>query len=273
MIKSLQKRLNQEVNMHFDDLQKLYGTPRKSFMPKCLAIRKEIPTYPFRLNERDNIYPPNELDFGGCIFKGRKQGINEIVKSFDYIDHEHSWLFIPSENLWIDDTLDYEHFKSRYASVSPDHFISIFLSYIFDEVEIFHTHPDSIVFDLFNDSYTDKQNALIRGLQPSHEDLISYMQVSATSSENCQYVGSIISHFGVLSYKYNSLGLKSKSIKNHNGAYYHIGDMLDPCLAIENAVKHLQEGYFIDSERYYNDGTIESVFDFTFEPHDSNFYK
>ncbi|MCB9839891.1 hypothetical protein H6794_03485 [Candidatus Nomurabacteria bacterium] len=234
-VAELSRAVNSEARKQYPQLVKLLGV--RSLMLTSVTPRLELRSvtpYPYTFSEDNSLLPTESKSFGRIIKRGRREGLEEIHATIENTDKEHSWLFIPSDSLWVDITLE-----SDETSVKPDPYAQIFLSHIYTEVEFIHTHPDATVRNLavwqpwyYSDNY------LLEAAQPSGTDLTYHSQMVARTSPDSRQVSTIVSHFGITSFVMN--GDQSTSGVFHAEAYDRlVQDASEPTSAIRQALGRL----------------------------------
>lgn len=192
----LSSAVNAEARQVYPSLAKKLGmsSMASAYAPR-IALRLETP-YPYRFVQDDEFYPSGENGFGRVISANREEGLQEIHRTISTEDREHGWIYLPKTHQWIDTST-----LSTESSVEVDQYVHVFLSNLFSEVEMLHTHPDKTIrqaYETFPSAYTD--NYLLEAAIPSSDDLIHHNQMTARISPKSLQVSSVVSHYGVTTY-------------------------------------------------------------------------
>jgi len=240
-----------------------------SYLPLKLALKLKFGEYPFNFRERDSIMPQfDNKDFLGCIQKSREGGLKDIHSKIKEINHEHMWLYLPENEVWIDNTLfGYD------VGVLGNDMITVFLSEIYSRIEMVHIHPDIPISDLYKKGKVGGQfseNYLIEIAKPSIEDLMFYVNIDEISNNKCSFISSIVSHYGVTSYEFNQIGrnIDNFMIMSENNFYLVDKDkdtIENPIEEIERLLKIVENECCFDLEEYFTNRIKIPVFDIWFK--------
>jgi hypothetical protein len=96
----------------------------------------------------------------------REEGLASIVRAAKTAEHEHSWAFIPSHDLWFDITWETEE-----AVVYEDETLLELLWQIYGSVEIYHSHPTPVLRRIYRSRPQVSFDPTIAGSLPSSTDL------------------------------------------------------------------------------------------------------
>jgi len=135
-------------------------------------------------------------DRGITLIKAsRDEGIQSIAHGLADDVTENAWIFIPEKELWINDAM-----SRNFDTCSGDPYLRRFLSYIFPQVELVHTHPDKMLETLFRKGMYS-QHYFIQGACPTTYDLLSLTMQHINSNHSSRMIGRVISHYGYCDYE------------------------------------------------------------------------
>lgn len=193
LARDLSSAINHEARLRYSSLAEKTGA--SSFTTtrlSRLALRLSTP-YPYKLTHDDTFFPKGENAFGRVIQASRQEGFDEIHATIAEQSAEHAWLFIPEISSWIDIT---QHAGA--AEVQTDQYIETFASYLFDDIEDVHTHPDQTVRALSQEEpWHYSHNYLMDAARPSSGDIVRHAQMTARSAHEAKQSSSVVSHYGV----------------------------------------------------------------------------
>ena len=210
LARNLSLAVNREARLRYSPLAKKTGAGNftTTHLPR-LALRLNTP-YPYELIQDDALFPTGKRAFGRIIQASRQEGLDEIHTTISEQSDEHGWLFIPEISSWIDVTQ-----QARDSEAHTDQYIETFASYMFDEVEHMHTHPDKVVRALSQDEpWSYSQNYLMEAARLSGGDIVRYAQMAARAAQTAKLASSVVSHYGVTT-------LSLRSAENKNVSFTH----------------------------------------------------
>lgn len=241
----LNRMINREARRRYPALANQIGQGSLwSTVMTRLALRANTP-YPYTLVPDTKLFPPDANGFGRVIIKGRQAGIREIHSTIGRQQNERQWVFLPRESRWIDATL-----RSDEYYADADWYLQTFLSHLYDEVETFHTHPDSVVRQLSEKepwSYSD--NYLLEAALPSGDDLIRCAQIRARSAHSTLLTDNIISHHGVTSYRIANSGEHASQFATKDAPRTIREVEADPVDTILSSLSRLSLAYTVHDPR------------------------
>jgi hypothetical protein len=193
------------------------------------------PPYRYSFHESDEMYPTGADGLMRVIRAGRNEALNAIhapVRTGRV--NEHAWLWVPSEGLWIDATIE-----PAPDYVTYDYFLHAYLSHAFGDVDMLHTHPAPVPPHILDKGGT-VESWLLDSALPSGRDLKLLSNMQAVCPPDASLSGSIVSYYGATRY---TLGTPPGRYHDFsiNGRYeQHVtGNPLEPTLAIREALADL----------------------------------
>ncbi|HSX32782.1 MAG TPA: hypothetical protein VLF91_00375 [Candidatus Saccharimonadales bacterium] len=254
-VTQLSKMVNAEARQRYAEVSRLLG--ERSLLAAVaprVALRHNT-NYPYAFTEDTQLVPAQVPAFGRVIRRSREAGLREIHTSIATQTQEHSWLYIPMTSLWVDTTV-----AAHDASVDVDDYAHIYLSHLFPEIEMVHTHPDPVVRALANESpwmYSD--NYTLEAALPSQYDLLGHAYLRSRTAPSCQTPSSVVSHFGVTTFSATAMdGQEGALFTMHDYSRLIAEPTAEPVARIEAALGKLT------AHALHYDGT--PAFDFNFEP-------
>lgn len=263
-IKRIEGDLNKVARAEYPALVKKTGG--KNLAPRRLALRNNTP-YPYKLSERSQLLPSDGREtFGGVIHKSKESGMREIHSAIRDATEEHSWIFIPSQELWIDDTMGAEG-----MSVNGDQYLPTFLSYMYPDVEMVHTHPDKIFEGMYRDMDPRvSERYLMEAAIPSGNDFLRYTMLDSRSNQSSRFSSSVVSHYGVTSFGYNDMGEKTAGdrITQTRGlrTSFDSNPVRDPIEEVKRLLALTESKGIVGIIHKGNDEEIFPIFDISFSP-------
>lgn len=258
--KKLTRSVNGEARRRYHELNEITGTSSSAtkYLPR-LALRAWS-EYPYNFTEDDEFYGKTAKSFGRVIFANRDEGLKAIHSEIQNQSKEHSWLYVPGENIWLDVAT-----KSHNTSVETDRDLEVYLSHLFPEIQPLHTHPDKVMHGIsqehFSDSVTE-ENYLIAAAVPSSNDLIGALQMTCRSALETVITNGVVGHYGFTTYT-RLPPMKLAGEFRMNADRRVVDDVRDPLLAVYSSLKLWEATSVVDR----HDGTLPMpAFDFRFQP-------
>jgi hypothetical protein len=194
---------------------------------------------PHRFEVEDSLHPGRK-DYSEpavVVHKSRADGLAEIREHFLDRANEHTWIFLPTLGLWIDDcTRTHKH------SVEADTFMRSVLLRVCDSVEVFHTHPDGLYRTLHEQGDLPAHYRIIAAT-PSVGDQLSAVLLENEGGSAASLKSHVISHFGVTSYQRTRVFRDSEDMIGGNfGWDYSLSNpSADPVKEIQRIIGLLQD--------------------------------
>lgn len=160
--------------------------------------------YPYRFTPRDSFDPGVTARQIDILFCSRATGLNMIKADFLSKAEEHSFIFVPAIEAWIDDTQ-----SASTDSTGADPYLRTALLALYPEVQLFHTHPTETLQQQYREGKRGK-HFLITGALPTAGDFISHIQQHQNDSG--RMVSNVISHFGVCSYEFTEACIQHRGL-------------------------------------------------------------
>jgi hypothetical protein len=221
------------------------------YVPTRLALRRDT-AYPYAFEERETVIRRGTQGFGEVIFESRGQGIKTINDLTQVALKEHSWVHVPVEEVWIDDTVESDYDRAR-----GDNHLVTFLTHLYPQVETVHTHPD-VLGDIgrFDDGIAGRWEVV--SARPSGIDLGRHNFLAKLASPDSELITTVVSRYGATSVTLNENG------KNTEGyTILDIEHVVDPDNdPHEEAAKVVE----VTQQRYVDWDSGIPVFDMTFTP-------
>lgn len=252
----LANKVNYQARQQYPELARQTGVGSFATSLFTRAMLRLQTPYPYTFTWADTMYPKqDEQGFGRVIQCSREEGLREIHATIGKQQNERSWLYVPAISSWIDASLSVAE-----SSVASDQNMRVFLSHAFPEIEALHTHPDSVVQKLAEDGFGwgYSSNYLLEAARPSPDDFIGTSVVAKLTNPDCRTVDSVVSHYGVTSYRVNDPSSRAGYSLYNYAEHYIAGTTIDPVAAIHAAL----DAVVAETAR----PTGEPVFSYTFEP-------
>ena len=130
------------------------------------------------------------------LFSGsRRKGLDAIRAGFIRANEEHAWIYIPLIGVWIDDTTEVED-----GGVAADPFLRTLLMRAYGEIEVFHTHPDGLYQNLYEQGQLPETWPIIAAT-PSRGDQFGAAMLEDHAGPRAKLLSHVISSFGVTAYQ------------------------------------------------------------------------
>jgi hypothetical protein len=137
--------------------------------------------------------PSKNLTFS-VVHLDRESGIKQIIESMRNVDVEHSWAYIPKKRIWVDTTIAVSG-----RSVSSDPVLLEALHDTYGDIEIFHTHPESLIFDVKRERNFSMSH-LVSGSIPTVDDLRNIIAYAWNWKRSISFTSGVIHPLGVTYY-------------------------------------------------------------------------
>ena len=247
--KQFSKTVNSTAREQYPQILQMTGE-KKLIVPTRLALRRDT-QYPYDFAERESLIPENSTDFGGIIHKDREAGLQEIHNTVGTSMKEHSWIYVPDEELWIDGTI-----SPDYTGVVSDNYLVSYLTHLYPVVETVHTHPD--ILEALAEEDPEFNNWLIKSTRPSGNDLLRHWQINTRANPDAKLQTVVVGHYG---YTTTNLSEKGKQTDAYMlGDFEHTinphNDPIEEATSVVNAV----------AKRYVDYDDEIPVFDIKFTP-------
>ncbi len=125
----------------------------------------------------------------------REEGIRQIAQGLANYRTENTWIYVPEIKLWINDAV-----KRSVETCGSDQYLRTFLSHLFPQIELVHTHPDKMLESLFQKKMYS-EHYLIQGAGATCDDLVSLTTQHSISNRKARIIGRVISHYGFCDYE------------------------------------------------------------------------
>jgi hypothetical protein len=125
------------------------------------------------------------------VAKNRSEGLEEIITQSAQAELEHSWAFVPNENIWVDITLETEEFGVYEDDVWVEH-----LRDFFGRIEIYHTHPKKMLERIALTRPHVRFPCCVSGALPTETDLKT-LRERIRERPNFAYIEAVVHEYGV----------------------------------------------------------------------------
>jgi hypothetical protein len=189
------------LNTRFRKFDKLNILDRMKFLfqlsfnwhdPYVLTVKKDL----IENGEMPLIAKANEVIL---VKKSREEGIEEIKNALDFPE-ERAWLFIPSQQVWIYNSIG--HAES--TGVGMNGLLSHMAQKEFGAIELYHTHPEAAMEVLYRraggPSFTDFERFHQIAAVPSPADIHMLRRFIEVGETHLPVIGYIVHSYGLTSY-------------------------------------------------------------------------